>query len=74
MFYKIVFDDGSWVEGRRRNFWEMVRSGEMPELPFISPRFRHYVITKESGKYNELISKRVDIPICKIKFHIFLKK
>ena len=66
MLCKIIFDDKSWVIGRRINLWERLKMGETKGT-------HHYIIKDASEFEGDLIGKRVAIPISKMKYHIFLK-
>ena len=73
---KIVFNDGTWIIGRRVNFWERLK---IPEtfgthhwiVLEVSPTY----IYPSVKKYNDLrdyIGKRIAIPIVSMKYLVFL--
>jgi len=65
MLCKIIFDDHSWVIGKRVSKWDALLLRETPGT-------HHYWIQEASELKSDLVGKRVAIPIYKMKYHIFL--
>jgi hypothetical protein len=62
---KIVFNDGSWIIGRRINFWEWLNLKETQGT-------HHWIVLDSNDDMKEYIGKRIAIPIIAMKYLVIL--
>jgi len=59
MTMKVVFEDGTWIRGIRKWYWVFTEIGT-----------HHFRVTETSPTLQDLVAKKVAVPISKPKYFI----